>query len=264
MNTNTPTTNLWDRQPLETGFAHAAFQTFLHLGPKSRSIQAAYFSWKNPQTATEEKLSKGVPGALPCAPTQWKQWSHTHQWLKRARAWDRQQSDVQVAHVCEQAIKQGLHFHAERQHNYLELHGVLQKSRENILANLREGQLSDRREKTTTRTPDGGWHTVETTTLMRLQCRLLEKLEDKIFPANRDIPTDENGDGLFRNFDTEYQFNTDTNQARPRNRPYDPPPVENLHIPQKVLDDNDPAKYPGSEDGAAFPPLTLTKPPHRA
>ncbi len=248
----------WDRQPEETGQAYAAFLIFLHLPAKARSTNAAFFSFENTQLATATRLSEGAPGRLPVAPTPWKQWSHAHQWLNRARAHDRQQSDAHVARVSEQAIKQGLHFHAERQHNYLELHGVLQKSRENVLANLIEGQLSDRREKTTTRTPDGGWHTVETTTLMRLQCRLLETLESKIFPANRDIPTDENGDGLFRNFDTEYQFNTETNQARPRNRPYDPPPVENLHIPQKVLDDNDPIKNPVSAD-PVFPPIVVNR-----
>ena len=96
---------------------------------------------------------------------------------------------------------------------------------------------------------------------MRLQCRLLEKLEEKIFPANRDIPTDENGDGLFRNFDTIAVPCVDPPPARPRrDHPYDNNPAPgNLHIPQSVLDHNDPDKNPGT-GASPFPPIDIDKP----
>ena len=96
---------------------------------------------------------------------------------------------------------------------------------------------------------------------MRLQARMFEKLEEKIFPASRDIPCDENGDGLFTNLDTIAVPCVDPPPARPRrDHPYDNNPAPgNLHIPQSVLDHNDPDKNPGT-GASPFPPIDIDKP----
>ena len=257
---------LWDPQPTETGYAFAAFLTYLRLPAKSRSLHAAYFTWRNTSSATETAFSEGGSRDTKQAPNTWKEWASLHRWKLRARAWDRHQSDTYVEGVKTQAIANGLHFRAASQHNYLDHHGIVQKARENILANLRDGQLCDRREKTTTYSPEAGWQTVETTTLMRIQARLLEKLEPKIFPPTRAIPTDEDGNAFFHNLDTVAQPGEPTQKYE---RPYDKkPPIVNLPLPQHVLDQIEADKRddpdPDSGASAAFPPITVDTPAHKS
>ena len=249
----------WDREEEETGLAFSAFLLFLHLPKPSRSVAAAYFSSQNTKTATTSRLLQGVLKSLPQAPNSWKQWASTHNWEKRARAWDRAQSDTHVAQVKQKAIAQGISFRAEQQHHYLDHHGILQKVRENVLANVSEGHLSDRREKRTTYSKEEGWTTVETRTLMRDQVRILETLAAKHFPDKGIQPCDEDGTPLFENNDAIAQPGEPTHLPA---RPYDKKLVyANLPIPQHIRDHNDPAKNPVPGDGTpAFPPVTVDTP----
>ena len=136
----------WHRLPEETGQAFSAFNLYRDLPIRCRSVGAAYLSLKTTQSATEKALQPGVSRQLPEPPNSWKQWFSTHDWQKRVRAWDRHQSKLLIEEKREEAINQGLHFRQERQINYTDLHLIYGRSRENILANIREGDLCERQD----------------------------------------------------------------------------------------------------------------------
>ncbi|MCU1260488.1 MAG: hypothetical protein JWO80_3373 [Bryobacterales bacterium] len=248
-------TQPWHRLPEETGQAFSAFNLYRDLPIRCRSVGAAYLSLKTTQSATEKALQPGVARQLPEPPNSWKQWFSTHDWQKRVRAWDRHQSKLLIEEKREEAINQGLHFRQERQINYTDLHLMYGRARENVLANLREGDLCERREKTTQYTKEKGWHTTEHRTLMREQVRIVEKLRPVIFPLDNSIPVDEDGCGLFFNHDTMAQH---LDRLEIRERPYHPRPkeAESCYVPPKFLppdDDDDPP-------GKGLPSITFTVP----
>src|SRR5712671_511852 len=69
----TQMTDLWERQPLESRQAFAAFCLYRDLGP-TRSLDASYRHYKGKEQAT--------------APGTWRQWCSHFAWPRRATAYD--------------------------------------------------------------------------------------------------------------------------------------------------------------------------------
>lgn len=75
----------WEQRDAESSAAFAAFLAYRNLGP-GRSLSKAWEASKG------DRKGIGVPG-------QWRQWSVTHRWIDRSRAWDRFQ-DAEAARVA--------------------------------------------------------------------------------------------------------------------------------------------------------------------
>ena len=247
-------TQLWDRQPEETGQAYAAFLLYRDLPIQARSVAAAYFSLKNTRSATEKALERGVLRKLPEPPNSWKEMFSAHDWKKRTKAWDRHQSELLIGEKREQAVQQGLHFRQERQFNYADCHLIHSIARQNVLANLREGDLCERREKTTKYTKEKGWQTTEHRTLMREQIRLVQTLGAFIYPPDNSIPVDEDGVAIFFNQDA---VATKETQLEVRQLPYpkNPAPAAPCYVRPDYANPPEDAPKPGPNH--VFPPVTI-------
>jgi hypothetical protein len=73
--TDTYTPVAWDQRDNETAPAYAAFCLYKNLRPHDRSLAKAYG-----QHAGKDDVS---------APGRWTEWSSKHEWVSRAKAWDR-------------------------------------------------------------------------------------------------------------------------------------------------------------------------------
>ncbi len=87
--------NPWDRQEKETAKAYAAFQAYLSLAPKDRSVAAAYALERGDGEATERRRPPGY----------YERWATKWDWKERAAQFDEHQFSERWA-VVEDTYKE--------------------------------------------------------------------------------------------------------------------------------------------------------------
>jgi hypothetical protein len=86
--------NIWEQQKKESAKAYEAFKTYLELGA-SRSLEMV-----------SQKLGKSK--------TICDRWSRTHQWVKRALAYDQHIAAIQEKAIEKEAVREAIDWHRER------------------------------------------------------------------------------------------------------------------------------------------------------
>ena len=97
----------WERLPQETAKAYAAFQQYMRLPPRERSIDAAWESATNVQQTDDDKKRR--------APRGWGNWSSLFDWRNRALAHDDHLSRLEQAAEDEKWLQRRKE---SREHDY--------------------------------------------------------------------------------------------------------------------------------------------------
>jgi len=167
----------WLQQPNETEEAYTAFCLYRDLGPR-RTIDLAYRQQLSNNRATKiTEMEMRASG-------RWTHWSVIHDWRRRALAYDRHLTRIELRAREKLAEQTGIQWAEERDQDIRERIEICRNLRRGLQQLTVDGLLVDTRKHHRQQMDDGSRVTSEERLRLTDQFRIFMRLQESLFPPD--------------------------------------------------------------------------------